>query len=1012
MNKNNQLPLIIKSLVLPLLAIFLFCSIFTSLEYTSINKSINGVTHEIYLIIEKRQALSSELNRVKLGVNNDYDKLNSIINSINQSFMLLKQLENENIPSTLVEHLALKYQLEHQLVEYIKSDMSIIKNSLQYTSGILWDNELKQNLTAKSNAQLKLLAKALQPNELNINLNWYSEVNTWLDQLKNVAPNNATLLLLDIHIVKTFEAHQKVEDNFLLLKQVNFIAEANLTINKMMEISDSAKNTADLFFNGLVVIVLTLAVFLIWISHKIRTYNDLLNIEIKQKKKNNLTLENLSKINETDFSNYLETTLKSLSQSSDADFIMVAFLKRHEHNVMTSKLVLCQNKVIDNESYPLEGSPCQEAIHLGKRYYDKGLLEKFPNNKILKKFNIKSYFGYALKSSSGEQYGTLSLMYFTENESREIADSILSTFATNISIEYEKHLLFKALKEQKELAEKTLETMTDGVITVDAKGYIQTINPAIANILKITDTQQYINQHIEDILKLDMTNNLSKLVKDCLEANNVIRIDNQKLWDIFKLNIYDISLVIAPIKNNNKQYVMFFIQDITQEKKYQEKLTYRASHDSLTGLKNRSYTIEKLIRMLANKAPSLNISLMYIDLDKFKIINDACGHSAGDIALKKSANILQNSTRESDIVARLGGDEFLIILQDCDLVSGEKIAQNILKKFEHLNLVFDNKEFNLSASIGLIEVNKPDIKYSDVISIADQACIEAKRKGKNCIVAKALTQANYNTKSETLWVPRISHAIKHDCFKLYMQPIIKSNDADNIEHIEVLLRLEENNKLIPPNEFIPAAERFELMYNVDQWVIENTFIQMNQQKLPGHIKTVAINLSGQSLSQPTIISFIKQKLLAYQIEPQTICFEITETSVIYNYSNASQLITELKLLGCRFALDDFGSGLSSYAYLRDLPVDIIKIDGEFSKNLTADKLNQAIVQSIIKLAKKLNILSVCEGVETNEISKKLTNYGVDYQQGYYYAKPFPFEQFNDNYQPLSAPKTKHKVLRN
>ncbi len=1003
MTSQSKLPVIMKWIIFPLLLVFLISSVVSRLNYASLEKETNNTIDLLQTLVENRQGLNIILNNLKVGIDVNYDQISISLKRIDQNILQLQNLQQNEVLTPLIDELINKYQQEKLIIEHIKSDMSIIKNSLIYSFGILWNDEIYLDAIPNSTNQLKLLANALNYNALVSNVNWSSEVNLWLEQIDFSITDKAWLDLLKKHVKKVEKTYFLVKQSDRKLSYINLVAHANAILREAINANEKARNTARFFFSGLALMVLLLAIFLAWLGHQMRIINQQLKIEVLERKKNTHALEKLSKVNQVNFQHYLQSILKSLKSAGDADLITVAFFEQPQtktaaqelNNTLTTQLILSENKVLDNISYSAADSPCEKVLERGAAFYDDKLSKNFPKYALLSKFSVKTYIGYVLENSQGEKLGTLALMYFKQKYLSQSVHSIISAFAANISAEFEKHLLFKKLHEQKELAERTLATMTDGVITVDEQGLIKTLNPAVAKILNLDNRHHYINQSIDEILNIEGIEKISKLIHQCLSDDKAIAMKNQKLTCYKKVKGYDISLVIAPIRNDNHQHVMFFIQDITQEKQYRDRLAYKASHDSLSGLKNRSYTIDKLKEILSVDFKNLMLSVMYIDLDKFKVINDACGHNAGDIALKKAANILVESTRSSDIVARFGGDEFFIVLQDCDLQSSQKVANKILNKFEHLSFVYDNKEFELSASIGLIEIKTNnidygDMDYSDLVSIADQACLEAKRQGRNCVVAKKLEETNYEIKNETLWVPRIAAALKNNYFEIYVQPIVHFEQLSTVsdQHFEVLLRLNENGELVYPNEFIPAAERFELMYEIDKWMIENTFKLIGQKQTLQQAKVIAINLSGQSISQSELASFIKNKLKQYKVKPSSICFEVTETSIITNYSVATGMIDELNTLGCQFALDDFGSGLSSYAYLRNIPVKVIKIDKAFANNLTTDKLNQAIVQSIIKLAKKLNITSICEGVETEEVSQMLKEYRVDFQQGYFFSKPF------------------------
>ncbi len=423
-------------------------------------------------------------------------------------------------------------------------------------------------------------------------------------------------------------------------------------------------------------------------------------------------------------------------------------------------------------------------------------------------------------------------------------------------------------------------------------------------------------------------------------------------------------------------------------KKAQEVINYLAYHDSLTGLSNRHVIEDRINRLLLDSSQEQQSHiLLYIDLDQFKIINDTSGHIAGDELLKQLARLLKGLIRNDDILSRLGGDEFGVLLKSCGIKQAEQIAKNILTVIQDFKFVWDTKTFTVGASIGLVEFTGNMYRdMASVLSAADMACYTAKDLGRNRIHVYSEEEVNIlRRQGEMLWVSIINEALQKDHFCLYQQKILPLALEDS-EHyqIEFLVRmLDHNGELILPGAFIPAAERYNLMNQIDCWVIKNAFAAfVEMQALPVPPQMAFINLSGVSFCDENTLTVIKQELISKEINPEQICFEVTETAAIANLSSAVSFIDELKQLGFKFALDDFGVGLSSFSYLKSLPVDFLKIDGGFIRDMLIDPMDAAIVEAINKLGHLAGLRTIAEFVESDEILLRLKELEFDFAQGY------------------------------
>jgi diguanylate cyclase (GGDEF)-like protein/PAS domain S-box-containing protein len=434
-----------------------------------------------------------------------------------------------------------------------------------------------------------------------------------------------------------------------------------------------------------------------------------------------------------------------------------------------------------------------------------------------------------------------------------------------------------------------------------------------------------------------------------------------------------------------------------------QQLSWQATHDQLTGLANRREFEKRLEEAVVDARMSKHThALCYLDLDRFKIVNDTCGHVAGDELLRQVSTLLQNSVRKTDVLARLGGDEFALLLYNCPLESALRVAQQLQESINIFRFAWQEKPFSIGVSIGIVTINEQTTNVDKVLNDADAACYAAKNKGRNRV---HLYEANdvdlTQQRLDMLWVARIERAIADDQFCLYYQPIapLNANLATGF-HYEVLLRLvDDNGELISPMAFLPTAERCNLMPSVDRWVISTFFTWLSDSssgilRKPLNLKSIyAINLSGATVNDDQFIDFLKEQLSIHQIPTALICFEITETVAIANLGKAAGLIKDLKSLGCRFALDDFGSGMSSFAYLKSLPVDYLKIDGAFVKDIADDPIDFAMVEAFNRIGHVMGLQTIAEYVANDSILQKVRSLGVDYAQGYFIAKPKPILDF-------------------
>ena len=437
---------------------------------------------------------------------------------------------------------------------------------------------------------------------------------------------------------------------------------------------------------------------------------------------------------------------------------------------------------------------------------------------------------------------------------------------------------------------------------------------------------------------------------------------------------------------------------INERKRSTEQLSYQASHDPLTGLVNRREFEHRGKQLLSTvSADQTEHALCYMDLDQFKVVNDTCGHAAGDEMLRQLSQVLIATLRHKDTLARLGGDEFGVLIEDCSLDNAHRIAKKLLEAIQNYQFTWQGHSFRIGVSIGLVAITKTTLNLTEVLKEADAACYMAKDKGRNRIHVYHIEDSEIAQRhGEMQWVSLINQALEEKRFCLYAQNIAPL-DGRCDKHYEVLIRMtDEKDEIIPPGAFLPAAERYNLISNIDRWVIEHTFSLLAAN--PNFLKKihfVSINLSGQSITDDNFLNFIITQLDESRIKANKICFEITETAAISNLHTAAKFISTLKSKGCQFALDDFGSGLSSFAYLKNLTVDYLKIDGMFVKDIVDNPIDRAMVKSINEIGQVMGMQTIAEFVENDEIKCMLKDIGVNYAQGYGIDKPQPFGELLD-----------------
>ena len=561
------------------------------------------------------------------------------------------------------------------------------------------------------------------------------------------------------------------------------------------------------------------------------------------------------------------------------------------------------------------------------------------------------------------------------------------------------------LQQEKERAELTLHSIAEAVITTDVNGQIEYLSPR-AEELTGWDREMARGLPVARVFSLfdgDSQTFIEGAVSRCLQANANLMPNDDALLSRNDGRQYTMRYSASPIMSNAETPlgVILVFHDMTDTRNMERELSYVATHDALTGLLNRSEFELQLNHAIgyAGKSDDEHV-LMHVDIDQLKIVNDTGSHEAGDELLRQFSNTLKQCLRESDDIARLGGDEFGALLKNCSIESARALAEKILVAVKQLRFTNDERVFEISISIGMTVINQQSRRATHSMSEADLACQAAKDMGGNRYhVYTSSDEELMRRQDEMQWVSRISEAILEDRLVLFGQliaPIVPVEDGGL--HFEVLVRmLDDRGDLVMPGRFLPAAERFNLITGIDRWVVSHSFAWYAEHCMAEYdqaLDMMSINLSGASICDPDIQQHIKTAMKKYGVPPASVCFEITETAAITNLSAASEFMHELRKLGCRFALDDFGSGLSSFGYLKNLPVDYLKIDGTFVRDMDTDDVNHAMVSAIQQLGNILGIETIAEFVENDNIVEMLSELGVDYAQGYAIAMPKPLKEFD------------------
>lgn len=604
---------------------------------------------------------------------------------------------------------------------------------------------------------------------------------------------------------------------------------------------------------------------------------------------------------------------------------------------------------------------------------------------------IRFYAGAPIRVMGGQAVGTLCVIDRQPRQLDAQQNYALSCLAHAAARALEGRQATLELQQRNALLHTTLSAIADAVVTADVLGFVTWLNPAAERMLGV-GLAVLAGQSIEALLSLRSAK-LPAGVADVMTrvaAGQTVNLPKDTQLLCKGAEPMAIEGSASPL---GKQGTVLILRDVTSARQKEQEIAHRAMHDALTGLCNRDEFDRQLqwaLEAAAEEGSSQADCVLFLDLDHFKVVNDTCGHAAGDQLLKDMAELLRKSVRAKDVVARLGGDEFAILLRSCPLPAAERLARNICQQLDVFRFEVRGKRLQVGASIGLAALGEDLNEPQALMRAVDECCYAAKSAGRNRVVAwTASTHVSQAAGGASSWAERIGRALDEDRFVLLGQLVIPLHADAGVMKVEMLLRmLDESGQRLSPGEFMPAAERFHLMGRIDRWVLRNTLDWMRDKLASSHAKRVGVNLSGQSVGDPSFHAWALEVLKAAgPVLCQALTLEITETVAIANLDQARTFLHAVRGLGLRVALDDFGSGAATFGYLKRLPLDYIKIDGQFVTGLLSDPLDEVTVRSFVDVARVMGLKTVAEFVESAEVMNRLRELGVDFAQGYHLHKP-------------------------
>jgi len=708
------------------------------------------------------------------------------------------------------------------------------------------------------------------------------------------------------------------------------------------------------------------------------------------------TLEDLASSADTDDA-FLRRCVRHLGQIYETQAVFLGVYDDSEKTaIRTLARWSSERGFVDNYVYDLAGTPCQDVLNGAVELISRGLATLYSRDVILARAKLESYCGVPLVTSNNEVVGLLSVVDSNPIPEDHFARSVHHVMANRIAHVLERQSWSDDLHRSEARFRDFANIAADYLWEMDCNLRFTLVSDRYRDITGL-DPKSLLG-HTQDELLAAETSESDLWARHAEDIRHQRPFDSEFSWVTPIGNTIVLNHRGSPTFGHDGSFQGYrgTGRDITNAYRLSEQLAYQASHDGLTDLTNRTEFDRRLRSALdLARVSGAEHALCYLDLDQFKVVNDTCGHMAGDELLRQISQLLRTQVRTRDTLARLGGDEFGVLMERCNLENAHRLADGLRRSVEAFRFNWEDKVFTVGISIGLVPIDRDSPDSAAIMRAADTACYAAKDEGRNRIhVYHEKDTEVARRQGEMQWISTIGSALEEGRFRLFAQSIQPlAADDYGLAHYEILLRMVgTDGEIILPGEFLPAAERYNIATKLDRWVIEaaRDWFSQNPEQLE-QLHTCAINLSGQSLGDPGFLRFVMDQFRDGSLPPERICFEITETAAIGNLTQATAFINSLTTLGCRFGLDDFGSGLSSFAYLRSLSVDFLKIDGIFVKDIVTDVIDMAMVKSINDIGHVLGKKTVAEFVENAEILALLRDIGVDYAQGYHIAAPVPIE---------------------
>ncbi len=695
--------------------------------------------------------------------------------------------------------------------------------------------------------------------------------------------------------------------------------------------------------------------------------------------------------------------VRELAQYLEIDAVFIASRRADDTLNFRTHAYWCDDGYIMNQTVSIADSPCMGGG--GFWFLETAACDLFPNFQLLQaRFPVAGFFAMHLQDSSGNAIGLLTGMHRSSLRPDNRQVDIIKLFSARAASELERNLAVSETMLEKERAQITLHSIGDGLITTDCNGCIDYMNP-VAESLTGWRYHQSMGMSMEAILHLE-DEVTGHVIPDpahrCLSEKRIIAPKTDNVLISRNGDRFSIQGTAAPMldaKGNSIGVVLVF-KDVTDSRRMQKMMAHQATHDPLTGLVNRSEFEARLTKAIENVQEfKKDHALLFLDLDQFKIVNDTAGHVAGDGLLKQISSLLASQLRGRDTLGRLGGDEFSILLENCPLSKARRVANILIDAIQEYRFIWEDKAYQIGVSIGVVMITTNVNDKTELLSWADQACYMAKDLGRNQAYVFSEKDRNRNTRQvSAIQRDVMEEAIAGGRFQLLYQPIVPLGEVKSNVHTraEVLLRLLGKDDVhVSPGAFIPAANRHGLMSRIDRWVVRKVFEDYAHIFMQNPDLVLNMNLSAQTIADDSMIDYVIKAFEQSVVSPHQVCFEVSEAVLTNNFTSASVFIQQIGSYGCAIALDNFGSGLSSFSSLKSLKIDLVKIDGALIRDVVDDAVDKAMIESINNMAHLLGIKTVAECVDSEAVICELKRIGLDYSQGYYLSEPVEMNNFTN-----------------